>query len=120
VEVIDGRCLVPFDYEVLYKSVKKTGKLILSSDACERGSFLNTVAAQITQIAFDELDAPPVVLGAYNWIVPPAELEDSYFPQPAWFLDAYHAQIKPLPGYNPVTDRSGSEMLVQGKYGVEE
>lgn len=119
VELIDGRCLVPFDYEVLYQSVKKTGKLILSSDACQRGSFLNTVAAQITQIAFDELDAPPVVLGAYDWIVPPAELEEAYFPQPSWFLDAYHAQIKPLPGYTPATDRSPAELIAQAKYGVE-
>ena len=99
VELIDGRSLVPFDYSVLEESVKKTGRLILASDACERGSYLHTVASNITQTAFDHLDAPPVVLGAHNWIVPPAELETSYFPQPDWFLDAYHTQIQPLPGH---------------------
>ncbi|MDQ1256230.1 MAG: 2-oxoisovalerate dehydrogenase component, partial [Candidatus Hydrogenedentes bacterium] len=118
VEVIDGRCLVPFDYEPLYESVKKTGKLILASDACERGSYLHTVAGQIGQIAFDYLDAPVCVIGAYNWIVPPAEMEEDYFPQPGWFLDAYHTQIRPLPGYQPKTDRTVEEFLKLSKFGV--
>jgi hypothetical protein len=47
-EVIDGRSLVPFDYDKLYQSVKKTGRLILASDACERGSFMHTIASQIS------------------------------------------------------------------------
>ena len=118
VELIDGCTLVPFDYETLHQSVKKTGKVILSSDACERGSYLHTIASQISQIAFDALDAPVCVVGARDWIVPPAELEDAYYPQPAWLLDAYHQQIKPLPGYSPVTDRSVDEQLEQSKYGV--
>jgi 2-oxoisovalerate dehydrogenase E1 component len=118
VELIDGQALVPFDYEILYNSVKKTGKLILGSDACERGSYLHTIAGEITQIAFDHLDAPVCVVGAENWIVPPAELEDDYYPQPAWFLDAYHGQIKPLPGYEPSTKRCGREILRRSRFDV--
>ncbi|HOZ46396.1 MAG TPA: thiamine pyrophosphate-dependent enzyme [Candidatus Hydrogenedentes bacterium] len=118
VELMDGRCLVPFDYEPLFESVKKTGKLIIASDACERGSYNHTVASQITQIAFDYLDAPVCVLGAANWIVPPAEMEEDYFPQPAAFLDAYHGQIKPLEGYVPAADRSPEEFVRLSKYGV--
>ncbi|HOJ34332.1 MAG TPA: thiamine pyrophosphate-dependent enzyme [Candidatus Hydrogenedentes bacterium] len=118
VELIDGRCLVPFDYEILIQSIKKTGKLILGSDACENGSFLHTVASKTAQIAFDYLDAPPVVVGARNWIVPPAELEEFYYPMPHWFLDAYHAQIKRLPNYNPTIDFSSQEILSLSKYGV--
>jgi 2-oxoisovalerate dehydrogenase E1 component len=118
VELIDGRCLVPFDYEILLNSVKKTGKLILASDACERGSYLHTIAGQISQMAFDYLDAPVCVVGAQNWIVPPAEMESEYFPQPEWLIDAYHTQIKPLPGYTPTTDRSAEEFLKLSKYGV--
>ena len=106
------------DHEVLLESVKKTGQLILASDACERGSYLHTIAGQIAQIAFDYLDAPVCVVGANNWIVPPAELEEEYFPQPAWLLDAYHAQIKPLPGYTPSTERTAADLLRQSKYGV--
>ncbi len=118
VELIDGRTLVPFDYSILLDSVKKTGKLILSSDACDRGSYLHTVASQVTQMAFDSLDAPVAVVGAKDWIVPPAELEDAYYPQPSWILDAYHHQIAPLPGYTPSTDRTAEEMLELSKYGV--
>lgn len=118
VELIDGQSLVPFNYDVLYRSVKKTGKLILGSDACERGSYMHTIAGQITQLAFDFLDAPVSVIGAENWIVPPAELEDAYYPQPSWFLDAYHTQIKPLPGYTPSTNRSTNEFISRARYGV--
>ncbi len=118
VELIDGQSLVPFDYEILLESVKKTGKLLLSSDACERGSYLHTVAANVAQMAFDYLDAPPAVVGARNWIVPPAELEDFYYPQTEWLLDAYHQQIKPLPGYTPTTERGGAALLRESKFGV--
>lgn len=118
VELIDGRTLVPFDYEILYNSVKKTGKLILGSDACERGSYLHTVAAQITQIAFDYLDAPPAVVGAKNWIVPPAELEDDYYPMVSSFLDVYHTQIKPLPGYEAREPRHPAELMRLSKEGM--
>ncbi|GMU93431.1 MAG: (pyruvate) oxoisovalerate dehydrogenase subunits alpha/beta [Candidatus Hydrogenedentota bacterium] len=118
VELIDGRSLVPFDYTILYHSVRKTGKLILGSDACERGSYLHTVASQITQLAFDHLDAPVCVVGAENWIVPPAELEESYYPQAEWFLDAYNAQIKPLPGYTARTKRGAAETLIRSRVGV--
>lgn len=118
VELIDGQTLVPFDHEILLDSLKKTGKLILASDACERGSYLHTIAGQITQIAFDHLDAPPVVIGAQNWIVPPAEMEPDYFPQPETFLDAYHQQIKPLAGYTPTSDRSAGHMIRTNQLGI--
>jgi len=118
VELIDGRSLVPFDHELLFSSVRKTGKLILASDACERGSYLHTLASQITQIAFDDLDAPVCVLGAQNWIVPPGEMEKDYFPQVEWILDAYHTQIMPLPGYSPMTDRTPEEFIKLSQYGV--
>jgi len=118
VELIDGRCLVPFNHQPLVDSLKKTGKLIIGSDACERGSYLHTIAGQISQIAFDYLDAPVCVIGAHNWIVPPAEMETEYFPQPGWFLDAYHTQIVPLPGYQPATDRTPEAMVKLSQYGV--
>jgi len=118
VELIDGQTLVPFDLEPLLQSLRKTGKLIVASDACERGSYLHTIASQVSQAGFDYLDAPVCVVGAHNWIVPPAEMEDVYFPQPEWFLDAYHAQMKPLPGYCPTLDRSHAEFVRLSKHDV--
>ena len=82
VEIIDARTLVPFDYETILASVIKTGRLIIVSEAVERGSFANTVSANITRLAFNDLKAAPIVLGAPNWIAPGADMEDSYSPQP--------------------------------------
>jgi 2-oxoisovalerate dehydrogenase E1 component len=80
-EVIDARTLVPFDYDAVVKSVEKTGRIMIISEACERGSFACTLAANIARYAFSSLKAAPQVLGAPNWIVPGAEMEASYFPQ---------------------------------------
>lgn len=118
VEVFDGQTLVPFNYEPIVDSLKKTGKLILASDACERGSYLHTMAGQISQIAFDLLDAPIGIIGAPNWIVPPAEMEEAYFPQAFSFLDAYHQQIKPLPGYTPQIPRTSRDFIELNKRGI--
>lgn len=117
-EVIDGQTLVPFNYEPVVNSLKKTGKIIVASDACERGSYIHTIAGQLSQIAFDALDAPVCVVGSPNWIVPPAEMEDAYFPQAFSFLDAYHQQIRPLPGYTPVVERSTDVFIRLNKGGI--
>lgn len=98
-EVIDARWLVPFDYTIVLDSVARTGRLLCVSDANLRGSWLNTVAARVNLEAFDELDAPVTVLGARNWITPPAELEWEYFPSAADILDAVHTRIVSLPGH---------------------
>ncbi|HUS47327.1 MAG TPA: thiamine pyrophosphate-dependent enzyme [Phycisphaerae bacterium] len=99
-EIIDARSLVPFNYAPVIESIKKTRKILLASDACERGSFLQTAAAKITQFAFDELDAPPAVVGSRNWITPADEVEDAFFPYPSDILDAVHEHILPLKGYS--------------------
>ncbi|MDL2206207.1 dehydrogenase [Eubacteriales bacterium OttesenSCG-928-N13] len=117
-EVIDARTLVPFDYECVIESVKKTGRLVIVTDACERGSFASEVARNITEMAFDELDAPPVVVAAKNWITPAHELEDAFFPQPEWVLDAIDAKIVPLPGYVRTTNQAIREKLRTEKMGT--
>ena len=63
------------------ESVRKTGRLIVVTEASERGSFAMTLSANITRFAFGELKAPPRVLGSPNWIVPGADMEQTYFPQ---------------------------------------
>lgn len=98
-EVIDARSLVPFNYEKVIESVQKTGRIIITGDANSRGSFLNDFASNVTDLAFDYLDAPPVVVGSRNWITPAHELEDSFFPQPHWIIDAIHQKIVPLQGH---------------------
>lgn len=117
-EVIDARTLVPFDYETLIESVKKTGRLVIVTDACERGSFASEVARQITEMAFDYLDAPPVVVASKNWITPAHELEEAFFPQPSWIIDAINAKILPIPGYTNTTNQTLAKKLENESKGV--
>ena len=86
-EIIDARSLVPFNYDKVLESVRKTGRILLVSEASERGSFAMTLSSNITRFAFADLKAPPRVLGAPNWIVPGAEMESTYFPQPDDIID---------------------------------
>jgi len=118
VEVIDARSLVPFNYEKVIESVKKTGKIIIASDACARGSFLNDMATNISQLAFDYLDAPVCVLGSRNWITPAHELETAFFPQASWFIDMIHQRIQPLKGYVPMQNFTDGEMERRAKKGI--
>ena len=118
VEVIDARSLVPFDYDLLLESVKKTGRLVCVSDASLRGSWLNTVAAKVGEEAFDDLDAPVVVLGARNWIAPPAELEWEFFVTPDDIIDAIHTRIMPLAGHTVQAGPGADGTLQESALGI--
>ena len=117
-EVINLHSLVPLDYTKIVASVRKTGRVVLTSDACARGSFLKDVAQTVTELCFDDLDAPPVVVGAKNWITPPYEFDHYFFPQASWILDAIHQQILPLPGYVPGQSCTETETVRKAKLGV--
>jgi 2-oxoisovalerate dehydrogenase E1 component len=117
-EVIDLRFINPLNYDQIVASVKKTGKVLLTSDAAERGSFLHTVASNIQTFAFDYLDAPVAVVGSRNWITPAAEMEQLYFPQVDWIIDAIHERILPLPGHTPVTVQTTLDLERRNRQGV--
>jgi pyruvate/2-oxoglutarate/acetoin dehydrogenase E1 component len=57
-EVVDPRTLFPLDIDTIVESVKKTGRLVVAHEAAERGGFGAEVVAQISDRAFDYLDAP--------------------------------------------------------------
>jgi 2-oxoisovalerate dehydrogenase E1 component len=117
-EVIDVRFLNPLNYAPLAASIRKTGRAVLASDACERGSFLHTLASNLTQLCFDDLDAPIAVLGSRNWITPPAELEESFFPQPDWLVDIVHERLLPLPGHTASTVQVTRQIVDVNALGV--
>jgi len=117
-DIINIHSLSPLDYTKILESVRKTGRVVLVSDACARGSFLNDVAKNITDLCFDDLDAPPVVIGARNWITPPFEFDEFFFPQASWILDAIHEKLVPLAGYTPVSECSEEEFIRRAKEGV--
>ncbi len=117
-EVIDARSIVPFDYEKVIESVKKTGKIVLVGDACERGSVMRDMASNIAEMAFDYLDAPPVVVASRNWITPAHELEKHFFPQADTIIDAIHEKIMPIAGYTPTHNFTTIEKMRRSKEGV--
>ena len=117
-EVIDARFVNPLDYGPILDSARKTGAVLLASDACERGSFLHTMASRIGRAAFDDLDAPVIVVGARNWITPPAEMEEAFFPHKEWFLDAVHESLRRLPGHVPVTRQAAADFLERDRIGT--
>ncbi len=117
-EVIDARSIVPFNYEKVVESVKKTGRIILASDACARGSILNDFARNISELCFDYLDAPAVVCGAQNWITPPFEFDAEFFPQAEWIIDNINDKILPLKGHVSTINTSDAEALRKAKKGV--
>ena len=117
-DIINIHSLVPLDYTKIIESVKKTGRVVLISDACARGSFLNDVAKNITELCFDDLDAPPVVVGARNWITPPFEFDEFFFPQASWIIDAIHEKIVPLPGHVVENGCTEAEAIRRSKLGV--
>ena len=117
-EVIDLRFVAPLDYGVVLDSVRKTGRLVLASDAVERANFLHTVASNVQTLAFDYLDAPVAVVGSRNWITPAAEMESLYFPQKEWILDTIHERVVPLSGHVVSTVQTEGELLRRARLGV--
>ncbi|MHB8278982.1 MAG: alpha-ketoacid dehydrogenase subunit beta [Candidatus Humimicrobiaceae bacterium] len=69
-EVIDPRTLVPLDTDALINSVKKTNKLIVVSEAVERGSVASDILAIVNDKAFDFLDAPVKRVCGLNSAIP--------------------------------------------------
>ena len=117
-EIIDARSIVPFDYTKVIESVRKTGRIVIVGDAVERNSVMKDMAANIAELAFDYLDAPPVALGSRNWITPAHELETSFFPYPDAIIDCIHEKILPIPGYVPTHNFSDVEKIDRMKKGV--
>jgi 2-oxoisovalerate dehydrogenase E1 component beta subunit len=64
VEVVEPRTLYPLDKETILDSVRKTGKLLVVSEANLTGSVSGEIAAIVAREAFEWLDGPVMRLGA--------------------------------------------------------
>jgi 2-oxoisovalerate dehydrogenase E1 component len=82
VEVVDLRTLKPIDIETVAASVRKTGRLVVVTEAARAGSMASEVVARVCDEAFDALDAPPVRVTAQDTPMPyAASLERAVLPQ---------------------------------------
>ena len=73
VEVIDPRTVSPLDIDTIVKSVKKTGRLVVSHQAYEQGGIGGEIITRVVEAAFDYLDAPPQRVCGKNVPIPYAE-----------------------------------------------
>lgn len=89
VEIIDPRTLVPFDWDTVFESVRKTGRCVAISQCVDIGSFTGEIVSQVNANCFDYLDAPVLKVGARNGIAPQAHtLEEAFLPTPEVMAEA--------------------------------
>ena len=58
IEIIDPRTVSPLDTDAVAESVAKTGRLLVVDEAFDQYGFSSEIAARVSDVAFDELDAP--------------------------------------------------------------
>ena len=81
-DIIDLRTLQPLDTETVYKSVKKTGKVLILHEDTLFGGIASDLSALITENCFHYLDAPVKRVGSIETPIPFAKnLEDMFLPK---------------------------------------
>lgn len=81
VEVLDLRSLLPFDKELIGKSVRKTNKVLITHEDVLTGGFGGEIAAVIAEEFFDSLDGPIKRVAAIDTPVPYSPpLEEFFLP----------------------------------------
>jgi 2-oxoisovalerate dehydrogenase E1 component len=95
VEVIDLRSLSPVDWEAVYGSVRKTGRVIVAYEDSLSWGYGAEIAARIADEAFAWLDAPVRRVAATDTFVAYApELEDVILPQSEGIAAAMEALLR--------------------------
>ena len=79
---------------------------------------MRDMASNIAEMAFDYLDAPPVVFGSRNWITPAYEFEKYFFPQADGIIDVISQKILPIPGHVSTVNESEMEHIERNKQGL--
>ncbi|MSZ20301.1 MAG: alpha-ketoacid dehydrogenase subunit beta [Actinobacteria bacterium] len=87
-EVIDLRSMSPIDFNAVLDSVKKTGRLVIASEASTSFSVSAEVAAKVAELAFYHLEAPVIRVGSFDVPYPPAKLEELFLPDADRILEA--------------------------------
>jgi 2-oxoisovalerate dehydrogenase E1 component len=81
IEVIDLRTLNPLDHEAIYRSVRKTNRVIVAHEDTLTAGFGGEIVARIIENCFEHLDAPVFRVAALDTFVPYSPLlEDAMLP----------------------------------------
>ena len=89
VDLIDLRTLNPIDWEAVYQSVKKTGKLLIVHEDLKTGGVGAEISARASDKLFEDLDGPIKRVAAKDCHVPYSDLlESEILPQTNQIIDA--------------------------------
>jgi 2-oxoisovalerate dehydrogenase E1 component len=81
-DILDLRTLQPLDEESIYRSVRKTGRVIILQEDSIFGGIASDISAMITENCFESLDAPVKRVGSAHTPIPFAKnLEQLYLPK---------------------------------------
>jgi 2-oxoisovalerate dehydrogenase E1 component beta subunit len=84
VEVLDLRSLAPLDDAAIYRTVKKTNRLLVLHEDTRTGGIAGEITARVSETCFEWLDAPVLRVTAADIPLPYAPaLEDYVLPQTA-------------------------------------
>jgi pyruvate dehydrogenase E1 component beta subunit len=87
-EVVDLRSLSPIDWDTVYGSVQRTGRVVVVHEAPVTGGLGAEIAARVTERCFFSLQAPVLRVGGFDTPYPPSRLEEEYLPDLDRILDA--------------------------------
>jgi pyruvate dehydrogenase E1 component beta subunit len=87
-EVIDLRALSPLDLGPVFESVRRTGHLVVVSEAPSESSVTSEIAARVQQECFYSLEAPVLRVTGFDTPYPPSACEEDFLPDLDRVLDA--------------------------------
>ena len=86
-DLIDLRSLIPLDTEMIFTSVKKTGKAIILQEDSLFGGIASDISALITENCFEYLDGPVKRVASLETPIPFAsQLEKQYLPKERFII----------------------------------
>ncbi len=98
-EVIDLRTLKPFDADLVFESVRKTGRAVVCDTGWRTGGFGAEVAAQVAESCWSDLRGPVRRVALPDVPAPASRtLEDAYFVGVDSIVQAVESLVSPDPG----------------------
>ncbi len=92
VEIIDLRTIRPLDFDTIIASVRKTNRLVVVEEGFPQSSVGDFIANQVSQRAFDYLDAPVITIAGKDVPMPyAANLEKLALPNVGEVVEAVKA-----------------------------
>ncbi len=87
-EVIDLRGLSPLDLTPVFESVRRTGHLVVVSEAPGESSLASEISSRVQEECFYSLEAPVLRVTGFDTPYPASKLEEEFLPDLDRVLDA--------------------------------